>query len=328
MRKKIHIAVLSGGPSSEHDVSLKSGQMVLDALKKTYETTNVFIDRAGKWNIHPADLKFFADYAFIALHGSYGEDGSVQRELEDHHIPYTGSDSLASALGMNKFLSLRLFRDAGLRIPHTLLFMRSAWCNDSKRIIQKTLHYLHFPLVVKPNREGSSVGVSIVKNKEELAEAFGNCFSFSRDVLTEEFIKGREFTCGVLDHGWGESAYALLPTEIIPRVSHFFDYRAKYEIGGSFEVTPPVGLSRTIMREIRDTAVRAHRLIGASGFSRTDFILDENGKLHTIEINTIPGLTGESLLPKAASAGNISFSELIEKIIHAALFRYGKNFDF
>lgn len=327
MNQRIHIAVLSGGPSSEHEVSLKSGKMVLNALRDSYETTDVFIDREGNWSVHPEDLKLFADCAFIALHGSYGEDGTVQRELEEHVIAYTGSDSLASALGMNKFLSLRVFKEVGLSVPHTRMFNGFDWKKDSGRVIEEVQHYFRFPLVVKPNREGSSVGVSIVKNKKELTEALGDCFSFSREVLVQDFIEGREFTCGVLDHGWKGSAYALLPTEIIPRVSHFFDYRAKYEAEGSFEVTPPAGLPRDIMRKIRDSAILAHELIGASGFSRTDFILDKKGRLFIIEINTIPGLTGESLLPKAASVAGISFQDLIRRIVRAGLFRHGKHFD-
>lgn len=320
----MHIAVLSGGPSSEHEVSLKSGQKVLAALREAYDTTHVFIDRSGAWNIPPEELKKVADCVFIALHGAYGEDGSVQRELETHNIAYTGSDSLASALGMNKFLSLRLFREAGIRVPETALFVRADWKRDPVRTAKEVMRRITFPLVVKPNREGSSVGVAVVRDVSSLDVALADCFSFSREVLAQEFIEGREFTCGVLDHGWGESAYALLPTEIIPRVSGFFDYRAKYEPQGSLEITPPEGLVKEKAREIRNAAKRAHQLIGASGFSRTDFMMDRRGRLFVLEINTIPGLTEESLLPKAAAVAGISFPELAERIIQAARFRHGK----
>lgn len=325
--KTMHIAVLSGGPSSEHEVSLESGRKVREALRDTYEVTDVLIDREGRWSIPPSDLSSFADCAFIALHGRYGEDGAVQRELERHGIPYTGSDPLASALGMNKFLSLRVFREAGMHVPHTRLVTSAAWRKNPVGMIEEVVRYFHAPVVVKPNREGSSVGVSIVKNTKELASALGDCFSFSRDVLVQEYIEGREFTCGVLDHGWGESAYALLPTEIIPRVSHFFDYRAKYEVGGSLEITPPENLPKERIKEIRDAARRAHWLIGASGFSRTDVIMDKKGMIYVIEINTIPGLTGESLLPKAAAESGISFSDLVRRIVQAAFFRSRKKFE-
>lgn len=325
MEEKVYIAILSGGPSSEHEVSLKSGKMVEEGLnKKHYEPIPVRILKDGTWELDPNSIKKNAACVFVAMHGTYGEDGTVQRILENHSIPYTGSDALASALGMNKFISLRLFRDAGILVPASVLLTQKEWRADHVRVQSRVENALRYPLVIKPNNQGSSVGVYIVRNKTELKEALSSTLGFYREVLAQEFIDGREFTCGVLDYGWSESAFPLLPTEIIPRVSPFFDYRAKYEEEGSYEVTPPEDISSKTMKEIRSLALYAHKIIGASGFSRTDMIMDKKGKLYILEINTIPGLTKESLIPKAANASNIPFDVLLDGIVKAGMRRWGK----
>jgi len=238
--------------------------------------------------------------------------------LDELKIPYTGSNATVSALGMNKFLSLRLFRAGGLTTPLTFLVTKKDFENAPIKFFELVHYYLGFPLVVKPNNNGSSVGVSIVKKEDELLTALEEIFKISREALLQNFINGKEITCGVLDHGFSESAYPLLPTEIIPQVSHFFDYRAKYEPSGSLEITP-ARLPELTLKEIQRIAVRTHKLIGAKGFSRTDMILSDDGKIYVLEINTIPGLTENSLLPKAAEAGGISFPQLIDRIIEAAL---------
>jgi len=317
-----HVAILVGGPSSEFEVSLKSGDAVSDALESSgHRPTKISIDRSGSWSIDPKEVKSWSDCTFIALHGTYGEDGTVQRILEDHSMPYTGSDSLASALGINKFISLRLFRDAGLRIPRTELVSKHIWKEDPEKVIRRTEQAFGYPCVAKPNNQGSSVGVFICKDRKDLEHALGEAFLFGREALVQEFISGREVTCGVLDHGWSESAYPLLPTEIIPQSSHFFDYEAKYTPGASLEVTPPPGMDSHIIKRIQKTAVAVHKAIRARGFSRTDMILESDGNITVLEINTIPGLTNESLLPKAAEATGIPFPRLIERIISAALWK-------
>lgn len=323
--EKIYIAVLSGGPSSEHEVSLKSGEMVKDGLdKERYEPIPVRIFKNGTWELDARDIRKNAAGVFIAMHGTYGEDGTVQSILETHGIPYTGSDSYASALGMNKFLSLRLFRDGGLSVPATILLTQREWRKDFHAIEKRVIQEIGFPLVVKPNNQGSSVGVHIVRKKEELREALAHTLGFYREVLAQEFIEGREFTCGVLDHGWTESAFPLLPTEIVPRASEFFDYKAKYEEGGSMEITPPENLSSHDVKNIRGSALSAHILIGASGFSRTDMIMDKKGTVYVLEINTIPGLTKESLIPKEAAASGMSFAKLLDTIVDSGFTRWRK----
>ncbi|KKU15738.1 MAG: D-alanine-D-alanine ligase [Candidatus Jorgensenbacteria bacterium GW2011_GWA2_45_9] len=317
------IAVLSGGPSSEYEVSLKSGEMVREGLDiNRYEPVSVRIDKSGVWEISPEDIRKNMNCAFIAMHGTYGEDGTVQRILESHRIPYTGSDSLASAIGMNKFLSSRLFKDAGLSVPDTVLVAKNEWRSSLDAVVLKAEYNLGYPMVVKPNNQGSSVDVFIVKNRWELKDAVTHTLSFYKETLVQKFVSGREFTCGVLDHGWADSAFPLAPIEIIPQSSPFFDYKAKYETGGSLEITPPENVSSADMRRIRDAAVLAHRLINASGVSRTDMIMDSDGRLFVLEINTIPGLTRESLIPKGAGASGISFSRLLDMIVRAAIARH------
>lgn len=320
--KKLRVAVLMGGPSREHEVSLKSGNNVARNLDKDkYEALKILIDKDGEWEIESKELKNYADLAFIALHGTFGEDGAVQDILESHEIPYTGSSIGVSALGMNKFLSLRYFNDAGLIVPPTFFVTKNELLNDTFPIFKNLEHRFGYPIVLKPNNQGSSFGVSIVKHRDEMIDAFANIFSFANEAIAQPYIAGREMTCAVLDYGFKESAYALLPTEIIPRVSHFFDYASKYEIDGSDEITPPQNLPHHAINALKRVALAAHRLIGARSFSRTDMILGKNNNIFVLEINTIPGLTEESLLPQAALASGLSFSKLLDKIIESAFGR-------
>jgi len=314
-KKKRRIAVLMGGPSSEHDVSLKSGEHVIASLdREKYEVRRAVVRKNGTWTVSPEELCAMHDVAFIAMHGTYGEDGTVQRILHDARVPYTGSYMLPSALAMNKFLSTRLFRDGGLTTPLSLFIAQNEWHRSPHEIFQRIREYIGFPAIIKPNDQGSSVGVSIVSHEGECAHAFSHVFGLSRAALAQPYIRGREMTCGVLDHGWIGSAYPLLPTEIVPRVSHFFDYRAKYAVDGSNEITP-ARVHAPLLRELQRTAVRAHTLLGARGFSRTDMILDEKKRIYVLEVNTIPGLTEQSLLPKAAHTSGVLFPALLDHLI-------------
>ncbi len=317
--KKLRVAVLMGGPSAEHEVSLKSGEMVYNAVpREKYEVRRVLIDKQGQWEIPPKKLRNYADIVFIALHGPYGEDGTVQDILENEKIPYTGTGVKESALAMNKFLSTRLLKEAGISVPLTKLFTKADWEEKPAFVLQQIQHYFGYPIVVKPNQNGSSVGVTIVKNSEGLTSAFNEAFNVGREALIQEFIAGRELTCGVIDSGFPGSEFPILPTEIIPKTSHFFDYRAKYEPGASEEITPPPNLPEAAIKKVQSVAKNVHRILGCRGFSRTDMILNKAGELFVLEINTIPGLTNESLLPKAALASGIMFSALLDKIINAA----------
>jgi len=300
--KKIRIAVLMGGPSAEHEVSLKSGRMVLKFLdKKKYEVKPIVISKAGRWPIRLSKLKKIFDVAFIAMHGEYGEDGTIQSILEKYKIPYTGSDAKASRLGIDKTKALKLFKKAGLNIP--------ARTEEP-------------PLVVKPADRGSSVGASVVLDIKKLPSAIKLAKKFSNKILIERYIKGRELTCGVIEitrQARHKRLIALPPTEIIPKDSDFFDYCVKYTMGAAEEITPPKNLSKQLIKKIQAAALKAHQAINARGLSRSDFILDKNNKLFILEINTIPGLTKTSLLPQQAKAAGINFPKLLDIIIDASV---------
>lgn len=313
---KLRVAVFMGGPSPEHEVSLKSGRNVMRALKDRYAVQGVLIGRGGEWPFSYADLKQTADIAFIAMHGAYGEDGTMQSILEGVGVPYTGSDALSSALSTNKFASLRVLQDYGIRVPPSILVNQSRWRRNPFVVLDEVNVHLHYPLVLKPNALGSSLGVEIVELPNELDRTIERGFASARDLIVQSYVPGREFTCAVLDHGVAETAYPLLPTEIILRKEKFFDYREKYSKDGAIEVTP-ANVSEIWTRELRRTALRIHQALGCRGMSRTDMILGRDGVIYALELNTIPGLTSRSLLPQGASAMGISFPNLLDRIINA-----------
>lgn len=309
-KNKLRIAVLMGGPSAEHDVSLRTGRMILENLnKERYFARGITIDKKAHWPITPAKIKKNFDLALIAMHGEYGEDGTVQKILEKHKIPYAGSGVKASQLGMDKARSAIFFKKSALNVPDFIVLRDGSGFKSFK-------FSLDYPVVVKPNDRGSSVGVSIVENFQDLSDAIKLATDYSPNVMIQKYIRGREFTCGVLEIRGDLKPF--LPTEIIPRSSKFFDYGAKYISGASQEITPP-RLPKDKIRKIQQIALKAHKAIGARGFSRTDMILGKDGRFYILEINTIPGMTETSLLPQAAKAGGISFPKLLDLIIEAAL---------
>ncbi len=314
------VAVLFGGTSSERAVSLETGKNILKNLdRKKYILEPVVIGKNGKWKMQGKELeppdalklaeKRGVEVVFIALHGKYGEDGTIQGLLEFLDIPYTGSGVLASALAMDKIRSSELFVLHGFLVPKFSAF--------SKKNRKKIFWAGKFPVVVKPADGGSSVGVSIVKRKSELPNAIKKAFAVSEVIMLQEYIRGDEVACGVLDVG--RKPLAFPPTQIIPQKREFFDYHAKYVPGASREVTPPE-LPKETIRKIQNAALLAHRVLGCSGLSRTDMIV-KNGKIYLLETNTIPGMTETSLCPQAAKAAGISFPELLDKIIQGALRR-------
>lgn len=317
MKRKLKIAILAGGPSFEHEVSLSTAKGVMQNLSpQKYQARLIVIDKKGKWPIDPLKIKKQFDLCFIAMHGEYGEDGIIQGLLEAYQIPYTCSGVLASALGMDKWQAQKILTLEGFNVPQTFLINKQT----SKKEIGEFIKKLKFPLVIKPRHAGSSVGVSIVKQKKELSQALKTAFQCDRDILIQRYIQGREVTCGVLDKGDFESAFSLIPTEIIPQKDKFFNYRAKYTLGATLEITPPKLLAKTI-KEIQNQALLAHQVIGCSGMSRTDFIFDGK-KLWILEINTIPGLTPTSLVPQEAKAMGLDYSQMLDIVIEAAINRF------
>ncbi len=297
------IGVLMGGLSSEREVSLASGNAILKALtEKGYHAVVIDVGRDVAEKIHDSDI----EVAFIALHGKYGEDGAIQGMLEVMGIPYTGSGILASALGMNKTIAKQVFRSKGLLVgPYEVIYAGAA---DSAHAV---LEKIKFPAVIKPHAEGSSVGVSIVFKKEDVAPAMELAFEYGDEILIEKFIKGKEVQVGVL----GDRALGAI--EIVPKDS-FYSYKAKYEQGMS-EHFFPARIPDAVYKRTLEAGLAAHRALGCRGYSRVDFIIDESGGPYILEVNTLPGMTATSLLPDIARGVGMSFPELVEEILKLAL---------
>ncbi len=297
------IGVLLGGLSSEREVSLASGNAILKALReKGYHAVAIDVGRDVAEKIREQGV----EAAFIALHGRFGEDGAIQGLLEVMGIPYTGSGVLASALGMNKTVSKEVFRSRGLLIgPYEVVYAGGA--ANVVAVIDK----LQYPVVVKPHAEGSSVGVSLVFKKEDVAPAAKLAFQYGGEILVEKFIKGKEIQVGIL----GERALGAI--EIVPKRS-FYDYTAKYEAGMSDHFFP-ARISDAVYQRTLEAGLAAHRAIGCRGYSRVDFIIDENGSPYILEVNTLPGMTATSLLPEIARGVGISFPDLVEEILRLAV---------
>lgn len=312
---KIRVALLAGGRSGEREVSLAGAVEVEKALDRSrYEVRRydpaTDLSRLAADAAPGPDGSRGIDVAFILLHGPLGEDGTVQGFLDLLDIPYQGSGVLGSALAMDKDLAKQLYRLAGLRVPDWEMAV-VADQEDPRRLLAR----LTLPLVVKPVRQGSSLGMSIVDREEELGPALEQAFSFDDQVMVEQFIAGRELTGGVL----GNDPLTALPiVEIIPGDNfRFFDYQAKYQAGASREICP-ADLSPEITAEAQRCACLAHRALRLKGYSRTDMILAADG-LYILETNTIPGMTPTSLLPQAAAAYGLDFGALLDRLLELAL---------
>lgn len=285
---KLRIAVLMGGESSEREVSLSSGRTVMENLDtKKYEIKSFDV---------PTELggfiKWKPDFALIILHGRGGEDGRIQGFLETNGIKYSGCGVLASAVGMDKMMFRWVMERYGLPMP---------------KLTNKV------PCVVKPADGGSSVGVTIVKDQKKLLEAIGWAKKYSDDVLVEEYLPGTELSCGVLGN---KNPVALPVIEIRPK-KDFFDYEAKYTIGFSEEICP-ANINDRLRKKVQELSIEVFKAIKGRGYARVDFMVHEN-KPYILEINTLPGMTKNSLLPKEASAAGISYSKLLDKIIELGL---------
>lgn len=290
------IALLSGGDSEERDISIKSGLAVYQALKNLkYEVS--LIDPK---NTNLCSLVNY-DAAFICLHGKNGEDGKVQSLLELLKVPFTGSASTASMLAMNKFYSKLIWNDRALKTPQFLILNKTNL--DYKKIITK----LGDPFIVKPSSSGSSFGINLVKNKDDLISAFTDAFKYDSIVIAEEFIVGREFTVSIL----GNKSLGVLE---ISSKNEFYDYNAKY-VSNETVFSKPTDLNPTVLEEMENIALSAFTSIGCSGWGRVDFMMDKKFNLHLIEVNTVPGMTDHSLFPLAAKHAGLSFEQTVHHIV-------------
>ena len=334
----MRVAVLFGGVSEERDVSVASGAQVVQALEAAGHDVRA-IDTAhgalgpgerqqllttGVAPAQPSEIELSVmrsdaasvvsrvadlrdiDVVFIALHGGSGEDGTVQALLDLVGIPYTGTGHLGSAFAMDKDVSKRLFRAAAVATPDWLMAPVTA---DDVAV------QLGFPVVVKPNKQGSTVGLTIVRDPADLPAAIDTAASYDDEVMVERFVAGRELTVGILE------GTALAVGEIRPKLHEIFDYASKYQHGGA-EESFPADLPDDTTRLVREAGLAAHRAVKAGAYSRVDFRLDDAGQAWCLEVNTVPGMTRTSLLPQSAQAAGISFPELCERICRAAVASY------
>ncbi len=302
---KARVAVVMGGPSGERDVSIASGREVAAALERLgYDAQTLDFDE----NFVGALATLGPEVVFNALHGSGGEDGTIQGVLDWMHVPYTGSDLRSCALAIDKHLTKKLLSAEGLPT--------AAW--DTFDFDGGTLPLLpgslNLPLVVKPRNEGSSTGISIVRTHEEWSRAMIELSESRSMILAEEYIQGREFCCGVLFEA------ALPIAEIVPQGREFYDYEAKYRPGGSRHDVP-ARIDDDLAHRLQMLALSTHRLLGLRDYSRSDFIVSAGGRPYILEINALPGLTPTSVFPDVCAAAGIAFDALVDRLVRAALDR-------
>ena len=302
-----HIGVLMGGCSSEREISLKSGRAVFEALKQSgHQVTALDILSEREDDIVSQLKGAKIEVAFIALHGRFGEDGGIQSLLEKFNIPYTGSRVKASRIAINKALTQNMLSENGILVPAYRLIKRG------DRVDQADLAdwLKNFPVVVKPVRQGSSIGITIIEKENDLLSAFRKAWEYDDEILVEQYIKGKELTVGIVDKT------SLPVIEIRPK-NKFFDYASKYQ-SGMTEYIIPAEISDGIAMTVQKIAFQTHAVLGCCDFSRVDVMLNQDNKPYVIEINTIPGFTATSLLPKAAKAYGMDFAQLCRKLITLA----------
>jgi D-alanine--D-alanine ligase len=314
------IGVLRGGVGDEHDVSLKTGLSVLRRLENSgHKAVDIFIDRKGIWHVRgvamaPLRALTGVDLVFNALHGAYGEDGGVQRELDRLGVMYTGPKAMSASISMNKVVSKDMLKGSGILLPRHVLV---GVVPDLERRAVEIWQTFSQPSIVKPVASGSSVGVTLAKNFTQFYDGIKKAFQFGSDVVVEEFVRGKEATVGVIENFRGQDLYALPPVEIVlPKTCEIFDYDAKY--GGGTEERCPGAFSRDEVERLEVAAKTVHEKLGLRHYSRTDFIVTPKGP-YFLETNALPGLTDESLVPKSLTAVGSSMDEFVAHIITMAL---------
>lgn len=358
MANKLKVGVIFGGRSGEHEVSLRSAESIINALDRDkYEVVPIAITKSGKWlasseatNLLPGAVMANADQhvaifgdptekglarfsgesttsqrdkldvIFPVLHGTYGEDGTIQGLLEMADVPYVGCGVLGSAAGMDKVVMKRLFREAGLPIVEFTHFLRSQWEADAPKIESRVAEEIGFPCFVKPANLGSSVGISKATHTKSLNEAIVLAAKYDRKIVVERGVDAREIEVSVLGN---DQPQASLPGEIVPQSAEFYDYEAKYISSAGARLEIPANLSEIQTKEIQQLAIQAFQAVDGSGLGRVDFFLErETGKLLLNEINTMPGFTSISMYPKLWEASGLGYSQLIDRLIELAFERH------
>lgn len=318
------VGVLRGGPSAEYDVSLKTGAAILNALpEEHYRAIDILIDKQGRWHhlgrpMDPMRALHGMDVVVNGLHGTYGEDGGVQRILERSSIPYTGSRPEGAALSMYKPRAKEVVRAAGLFVPCGLTFSLPEE-RDSWQMSREVLNQFAPPYIVKPANSGSSIGLSIAKTITDLNDVLADALDAHQSVLVEEFIPGSEATVGIIDDFRDHGIYALPPVEIVLGGKTCFDYETKYN-PHTQELCPST-FPDSIKRDLEWAARTAHQELGLSHYSRSDFRVHPSGRVYFLEANALPGLTEPSLFPRALRAVGSSLKDFLAHIINKALRR-------
>lgn len=338
MRKKLRVGLIFGGKSAEHIVSIQSAKNVFRALDPNkYITTLIGIDTRGKWHYYPennllqstfkmdsiirsavmevslVDLKF--DVVIPIIHGPYGEDGSIQGLFKILNVPFVGSSVLGSAIGMDKDITKRLLRDAGIPIVEFSVYKK----NDLLRFEEITGKF-GLPFFIKPANLGSSIGVSKIKTKKDFYKAIKNAFEFDNKILIEKYIKGREIECSVLGN---DNPNTSIPGEVLP-THDFYDYDAKYIDENGAKLQIPANLSKKQMKRVQELALQTFKVLCLEGMARVDMFLAENDLIYINEVNTIPGFTNNSMYPKLWEASGLAYDDLIDTLIRLAIERFKK----
>lgn len=323
---KTKVGVLYGGIFLEHEISLASARTIKKNLnKEKYEIIDLFINKSGQWflsqgksehreKIKPANLSNYVDIVVSVLHGSFGEDGSVQKILEDADVKFIGSNSLASFVSFSKIISKKVFQKNNIPTPEFITF-----CNrkslDYKKASETIREKFGEKAVIKTSESGSSFGVYVCKSSDEFIESLKKAFAVGDEILVEEYIVGQEYTCGVLE-AKNDDLDALPIVEIIPK-KEFFDFEAKYN-NQVEEICPAIIKDKNLEEKISALAISAHKALGLSNYSRTDFIV-RGKELFTLETNTLPGMTETSLYPQELKARGISIADFLDKMIKKKL---------
>lgn len=303
----------------EYDVSLKTGANILNILQDTHTPVDIFVSKDGKWHVNGLEKSSeralrSVDVVFNAMHGAYGEDGGVQEVLDAHGLPYTGSGRFESMLAMNKWQTKELLKKHNIKTPVAILVKQTDHLLDKAKQIWGEIPH---PMIVKPTCGGSSLGIIVANSFQELLSALETTLSQHGSVLVEEYIKGKEATCGVIEKFRNKDVYVLPAIEIRKQSDKVFDYTSKYD--GETEEVCPGNFSREEKKEIERLSSLVHTALGLSHYSRSDFIVSPKRGVYFLEVNTLPGLTEKSLLPKALSAVGVSFQEFLHHILGLAL---------
>lgn len=305
------VGVLYGGTSKEREVSLSTGKGIIQALKRMGHDV-VAIDFNPK-NLSDiiTELKT-VDLVFIGLHGKQGEDGTVQGMLDLLAIPYIGSGVLASSLAMDKSKAKQIFKMNGIPVAKGKTY---AAYESKENVLDEILKEFKLPIVIKPNQEGSTLGLTIVKQESQIKDAIDLAFKHDFEILVEEYIQGRELTCAVIGNSGEERSLPII--EIIPK-SDYYDYESKYSAGGSEHICP-AEIDEALTTQIQEFAVKAHQVLGCETYSRVDFILNAQSVPIILEVNTLPGMTPTSLYPDAAKAVGMNYEKMLEQFIQMTL---------